>query len=64
MEAGYMQGMCDLAAPILVLLDDEAPAYAAFCQLMSRMLDNFPAGGAMDAHFANMRYVLEIFCLF
>lgn len=50
-----MQGMCDLAAPLLVLLDDEAAAYSAFCCLMSRMLDNFPAGGAMDAHFANMR---------
>lgn len=51
-----MQGMCDLVAPLLVVTDDEALAYSCFCQLMKRMIANFPQGGAMDAHFANMRY--------
>lgn len=55
---GYMQGMCDLVAPLLVILDDETLSYSCFCLLMDRMSANFPhSGGAMDTHFANMRYV-------
>lgn len=50
-----MQGMCDLVAPLLVILDDESSTYACFCRLMDRMGANFPNGGAMDTHFANMR---------
>jgi hypothetical protein len=52
---GYMQGMCDLVAPLLVILEDEALTYSCFCELMKRMSTNFPQGGAMDSHFANMR---------
>lgn len=55
LETGYMQGMCDLAAPLLVVMKEEAVAHALFCQLMSRARDNFPSGQAMDAHFADMR---------
>lgn len=56
---GYMQGMCDLVAPLLVILDDETLSYSCFCLLMERMSSNFPhSGGAMDTHFANMRYYL------
>lgn len=54
-DIGYMQGMCDLVAPLLVIFDDEALTYSCFRNLMDRMLDNFPNGRAMDAHFANMR---------
>lgn len=54
---GYMQGMCDLVAPLLVIFDDEGTTYSCFCRLMERMSSNFPNGGAMDTHFANMRYV-------
>lgn len=54
---GYMQGMCDLVAPLLVILDDETLSYSCFCLLMDRMSANFPhSGGAMDTHFANMRW--------
>jgi hypothetical protein len=53
---GYMQGMCDLVAPLLVIFDDEGMTYSCFCRLMERMGSNFPNGGAMDTHFANMRY--------
>ncbi|ODN02621.1 Small G protein signaling modulator 2 [Orchesella cincta] len=61
MEMGYVQGMCDLAAPLLVILDDEAIAYGCFRNLMERMSANFPSGGgAMDAHFANMRSLLQV----
>jgi len=55
---GYMQGMCDLVAPLLVILDDEALTYSCFCELMKRMAANFPQGGAMDKHFSNMRFVI------
>lgn len=59
LEMGYMQGMCDLVAPLLVILDDETLSYSCFCLLMERMSANFPhSGGAMDTHFANMRYLL------
>ncbi|XP_058230563.1 small G protein signaling modulator 1 isoform X2 [Hemibagrus wyckioides] len=60
LEIGYVQGMCDLLAPLLVILDDEALAYSCFTQLMKRMNQNFPHGGAMDTHFANMRSLIQI----
>lgn len=53
--------MCDLAAPLLVIMDDEAVAYGCFRCLMRRMAANFPTGGdAMDANFSNMRSLLQV----
>ncbi|XP_055913352.1 small G protein signaling modulator 2-like isoform X2 [Eupeodes corollae] len=60
LEVGYMQGMCDLVAPLLVIFDDESMSYSCFCKLMERMIENFPNGGAMDMHFANMRSLIQI----
>ncbi|XP_016301196.1 small G protein signaling modulator 2 [Sinocyclocheilus anshuiensis] len=60
LEIGYVQGMCDLLAPLMVILDDEGLAYSCFTQLMKRMSQNFPTGGAMDTHFANMRSLIQI----
>ncbi|KAI5695903.1 hypothetical protein M8J75_005084 [Diaphorina citri] len=61
LDVGYMQGMCDLVAPILVILDDESLTYSCFCCLMDRMAANFPTtGGVMDNHFANMRSLIQI----
>ncbi|KAM3826403.1 small G protein signaling modulator 1 isoform 2-T2 [Vipera latastei] len=60
MEVGYVQGMCDLLAPLLVILDEEALAFSCFTELMKRMNQNFPHGGAMDTHFANMRSLIQI----
>ncbi|XP_063067744.1 small G protein signaling modulator 1 isoform X2 [Engraulis encrasicolus] len=60
LEIGYVQGMCDLLAPLLVILDDEALAFSCFSELMKRMNQNFPHGGAMDSHFANMRSLIQI----
>uniref|UniRef100_A0AAY4BLX0 Small G protein signaling modulator 1 n=1 Tax=Denticeps clupeoides TaxID=299321 RepID=A0AAY4BLX0_9TELE len=60
LEVGYVQGMCDLLAPLLVILDDEAMAFSCFTELMKRMNQNFPHGGAMDTHFANMRSLIQI----
>ncbi|XP_073646350.1 small G protein signaling modulator 1 isoform X3 [Tursiops truncatus] len=59
-DIGYVQGMCDLLAPLLVILDDEALAFSCFTELMKRMNQNFPHGGAMDTHFANMRSLIQI----
>ncbi|XP_037872308.1 small G protein signaling modulator 2 isoform X2 [Bombyx mori] len=60
LETGYMQGMCDLAAPLLVMMKEEASAHALFTRLMDRARDNFPSGQAMDAHFADMRSLIQI----
>ncbi|XP_034021166.1 small G protein signaling modulator 2 isoform X2 [Thalassophryne amazonica] len=60
LEIGYVQGMCDLLAPLMVILDDECLAYSCFTQLMKRMSQNFPNGSAMDAHFANMRSLIQV----
>ncbi|XP_062241876.1 small G protein signaling modulator 2 isoform X2 [Platichthys flesus] len=60
LEMGYVQGMCDLLAPLMVILDDESLVYSCFTQLMKRMSQNFPNGGAMDTHFANMRSLIQI----
>ncbi|XP_060894115.1 small G protein signaling modulator 1 isoform X1 [Labrus mixtus] len=60
LDIGYVQGMCDLLAPLLVILDDEALAFSCFSELMKRMNQNFPHGGAMDTHFANMRSLIQI----
>uniref|UniRef100_A0A4W2C357 Small G protein signaling modulator 2 n=1 Tax=Bos indicus x Bos taurus TaxID=30522 RepID=A0A4W2C357_BOBOX len=60
LDVGYVQGMCDLLAPLLVVLDNDQLAYSCFSHLMKRMSQNFPNGGAMDAHFANMRSLIQI----
>uniref|UniRef100_A0A8C3YC22 Small G protein signaling modulator 2 n=1 Tax=Catagonus wagneri TaxID=51154 RepID=A0A8C3YC22_9CETA len=60
LDMGYVQGMCDLLAPLLVILDNDQLAYSCFSHLMKRMSQNFPNGGAMDAHFANMRSLIQI----
>jgi hypothetical protein len=38
----------------------EAMAFSCFTQLMKRMNHNFPHGGAMDTHFANMRSLIQV----
>ncbi|KAG8590290.1 hypothetical protein GDO81_006715 [Engystomops pustulosus] len=60
LDVGYVQGMCDLLAPLMVVLDNDLMAYSCFTHLMKRMSQNFPNGGAMDTHFANMRSLIQI----
>ena len=38
----------------------EALTYSCFCELMKRMVDNFPSGHAMDNHLANMRSLIRV----
>ncbi|KAB1254180.1 Small G protein signaling modulator 1 [Camelus dromedarius] len=40
----YVQGMCDLLVPLLVILDDEALTFSCFTELMKRKNQNFPHG--------------------
>lgn len=39
-------------------LPSDQLAYSCFSHLMKRMSQNFPNGGAMDTHFANMRSLI------
>ncbi|XP_017716091.1 PREDICTED: small G protein signaling modulator 2-like [Rhinopithecus bieti] len=41
-------------------LPSDQLAYSCFSHLMKRMSQNFPNGGAMDTHFANMRSLIQI----
>jgi hypothetical protein len=40
-EIGYVQGMNDLAAPLVESIEDEYAAFCAFKSLMARMKPNF-----------------------
>lgn len=60
LDQGYVQGMCDLVAPLLVIFQDEVMTYSCFIDLMKRMVTNFPYGGAMDAHFSNLRSLIQV----
>eukprot|EP00095_Tigriopus_kingsejongensis_P009030 maker-scaffold458_size165745-snap-gene-0.19 protein:Tk09030 transcript:maker-scaffold458_size165745-snap-gene-0.19-mRNA-1 annotation:"hypothetical protein BRAFLDRAFT_123347" len=60
LDVGYMQGMCDLVAPLLVIFDDEPITHACFLKVMERMLSNFPTGTQMDENFANMRSLIQV----
>ncbi|TGZ59856.1 hypothetical protein CRM22_008848 [Opisthorchis felineus] len=42
LDTGYIQGMCDLLAPLLIVLEDEALTFTCFSALMEWMLPNFP----------------------
>lgn len=60
LDVGYVQGMCDLAAPFLVIFDNEVKAFSCFSQLMERMVCNFPHGCAMDQHFDSLKYLMRV----
>lgn len=45
---------------VSLLFFPESLAYSCFTQLMKRMSQNFPNGGAMDTHFANMRSLIQV----
>ena len=59
-EVGYIQGMCDLIAPLLVILDDESLVYECFKRLMKKMLPNFLHSSAMEKNFSLLNSVLFV----
>lgn len=46
--------------PASLPLPSDQLAYSCFSLLMKRMSQNFPNGGAMDIHFANMRSLIQV----
>lgn len=44
----------------LLACTTEVMAFSCFTELMKRMNQNFPHGGAMDSHFANMRSLIQV----
>ncbi|KAL7070414.1 hypothetical protein ACQ4LE_010316 [Meloidogyne hapla] len=61
---GYVQGMCDVLAPLLALFCDEALTLACFERLMlRRMAKNFPQckhNNEMDENLNHFRYLVEV----
>ncbi|KAM8793676.1 LOW QUALITY PROTEIN: TBC1 domain family member 25 [Eudromia elegans] len=56
----YCQGMSEVAAPLLAVLDDEAQAYVCFCALMRRLAPRFrPGGRGLARAFAHLRRLLR-----
>ncbi|XP_010572884.1 PREDICTED: TBC1 domain family member 25 [Haliaeetus leucocephalus] len=56
----YCQGMSDVAAPLLAVLDDEAQAFLCFCALMRRLGPRFrPGGRGLARAFAHLRRLLR-----
>ena len=56
-----VQGMSDLASPLLVIQKDEAQAYICFCSLMNCLRSNFSADGtAMMTQFRHLAELLQV----
>ena len=64
LDVGYSQGMCDLLAPLLVILNNETQAYAVFLKLMEVAIELFPPNTAMNTRLDNLRELLQVPPLF
>lgn len=62
MSEGYSQGMCDLLAPLMVIFDDEALAYACYLKLMESAIKLFPPNTGMNTRLANIQSLLQVKC--
>ncbi|CAD6194101.1 unnamed protein product [Caenorhabditis auriculariae] len=60
LEEGYIQGMCDLLAPLLVIFEDEALTLECFTILMGRLRENFPQRSGMDQCLSNLRSLIQV----
>ena len=59
-DVSYAQGMSDLAAPLLIILDDESVAYTCFCSLLDRMKGHFLLDGkAMTLKFDHLSQLVH-----
>jgi hypothetical protein len=60
-DLGYVQGMNDLLAPIMLLMDDEADSFWCFKGLMDQMEGNFQADQlSMRAQLAQLAEIIKI----
>eukprot|EP00200_Dunaliella_tertiolecta_P012954 CAMPEP_0202391902 /NCGR_PEP_ID=MMETSP1127-20130417/92085_1 /ASSEMBLY_ACC=CAM_ASM_000462 /TAXON_ID=3047 /ORGANISM="Dunaliella tertiolecta, Strain CCMP1320" /LENGTH=1088 /DNA_ID=CAMNT_0048994367 /DNA_START=117 /DNA_END=3383 /DNA_ORIENTATION=+ len=57
-EIGYCQGMSDLALPFLLLMEDDALAFAAFKSFMQQVRRNFAAEGSEA--FTQLTYLAQL----
>ena len=57
---GYSQGMCDLLAPLLVVLEDEALTYACYLCLMRSAIQLFPPHTGMNTRLSNLKALLQV----
>ncbi|CAB3402709.1 unnamed protein product [Caenorhabditis bovis] len=60
LDEGYIQGMCDLLAPLLVIFEDEALTLECFTILMTRLRDKFPQRAGMDECLSNFRSLIQV----
>ena len=60
LDDGYSQGMCDLLAPLLVVLRDEALTYACFQCLMKTAILLFPPHTDMNSRLSNLKALLQV----
>lgn len=59
-EIRYCQGMSDIAAPILMVMDNEAHGYVSFCGAMVRLGNNFSnTGEAMTKKFEHLALLVQ-----
>ncbi|XP_066922082.1 TBC1 domain family member 25-like [Clytia hemisphaerica] len=59
-DISYCQGMSDLVAPLLVVLNDEILAYLCFCKVMERLKNNFLLKGtALMEKFTQLSELLK-----
>ncbi|KJH48810.1 hypothetical protein DICVIV_05063 [Dictyocaulus viviparus] len=59
LDDGYIQGMCDILAPLLVILEDESLTLECFTMVMTRLRDNFPHRNGMDVCLMNFRSLIQ-----
>jgi hypothetical protein len=59
-DLGYVQGMCDILAPLLVLLDNECLVYHCYLKVMERMQWNFPPNIGVSEKLSNLRALVEV----
>ena len=60
MSEGYSQGMCDLLAPLLVVLREEVLVYACYLRLMETAIKLFPPNTGMNTRLHNVQALLQV----
>ena len=60
LDEGYIQGMCDILAPLVVIFEDEVLSLECFTIIMARLRDNFPQRSGMDQSLSNLRSLIQV----